>query len=57
MDVFSIKDDELLETSNNICSKVSNIVKKELDCKLIYNKKISGNQDKALRLRGYTISE
>ena len=34
-----IKDDELLEAYNDIWSKVSNIIKTELDCGPIYNKK------------------
>ena len=32
MDVFFIGDDQLLETYNNIWNKVSNSIKKELDC-------------------------
>ena len=36
---FSIKD-ELLKKYNNIWDKVSNIMKKEHDCKPIYNTKI-----------------
>ena len=37
---FFIKDAELLEKYNGILSKVSNSIKKGLDCKPIYNKKI-----------------
>ena len=39
MDVFFIGDDQLLETYNNIWKKVSNSIKKELDCEPIYDKK------------------
>ena len=35
---FSIEDDELMKKYNDICDKVSNSMKKELDCKPIYNK-------------------
>ena len=38
MDVFFIEDDELLEIYNGIWNKVSNSIKKELDCEPIYNK-------------------
>ena len=36
---FLIKDDDLLETYNDIWNKISNSIKKELDCEPIYNKK------------------
>ena len=36
---FFIKGDELLESYNDIWNNVSNSIKKELDCKPIYNKK------------------
>ena len=36
---FLIKDDDLLETYSNIWNKISNSIKKELDCEPIYNKK------------------
>ena len=39
MDVFFIEDDELLETYNSIWNRACNIIKKELDCELICNKK------------------
>ena len=29
-----------LEDGNNICNRVGNSIKKELDCKRIYNKKL-----------------
>ena len=35
---FFIKNDEWLKKYNDIWSKVSNIINKELDCKPIYNK-------------------
>ena len=35
---FFIEDDELLETSNINCNKVSSCIKIWLDCKPIYNK-------------------
>ena len=38
MDVFFVEDDTLLRTYKDICNKVSNSIKKELDCKPIYNK-------------------
>ena len=47
---FFIKGDELLESYNDIWNNVSNSIKKELDCKPIYNKKISESQNKALLL-------
>ena len=39
MDVFFIKDNELLEMCNDIWNKVINSIKKELDCEPIYDKK------------------
>ena len=39
MNVFFIENDELLEKCNGIWNKVSNGIKKELDCKPIHNKK------------------
>ena len=36
---FLIKDDELLEKSNEIWEKVSNGIKKGFDSELVYNKK------------------
>ena len=35
---FLIKDDDLLETYNDNWNKISNSIKKELDCEPIYNK-------------------
>ena len=46
---FFIEDDELLGTYINIWNKSSSSIKKELDCKPIYNKKKSENQNKVLR--------
>ena len=56
MDVFFIEDDELLGTYNNIWNKSSSSIKKELDCKPIYNKTKSENQNKVLRQRGDRFS-
>ena len=39
MDVFFIEDNLLLRKYNRFCDKASNRLKKELDCKPIYNKK------------------
>ena len=39
MDVFFIKDNELLEMCNDIWNKVINSIKKELDCEPICDKK------------------
>ena len=36
---FFIKDEKLLEKYNEIWKKVSNIIKKELDSKPVYNEK------------------
>ena len=36
---FLIKDEKLLEKYNEICKKVSNIIKKEFDSKPVYNEK------------------
>ena len=33
-----IEDDELLDKNNGIWNKMSNSIKKELDCRPIYNK-------------------
>ena len=38
---FLIKDDELFKKCNDIWNKVSNSIKKELDCKPIHNNKFS----------------
>ena len=35
---FFIKDDNLLKRYNDIWNKASNSIKKELDCKPVYNK-------------------
>ena len=35
---FFIEDDELSEICNSIWNRVSNSIKKELDCERIYNK-------------------
>ena len=44
-----IEGDELLEKYNDIWEKVSNSIKKELDCKPIYDQKTSKTQNNVLR--------
>ena len=36
---FLIKDEKLLEKYNEIWKKVTNIIKKDFDCKAVYNEK------------------
>ena len=44
---FLIKDENLLETYNEIWKKVSNIIKKEFDSKQAYNEKHLKNKIKS----------
>ena len=46
---FLIKSFELLEKYNTIFDKVSADIKKELDSKPVYNKKVFENRNKLLR--------
>ena len=36
---FLIEDEELLKTYNNIWTRVRNLIKKEFDCRPVYNEK------------------
>ena len=44
-----IEGDELLEKHNDVWEKVSNSIKKELDCEPIYDQKTSKTQNNVLR--------
>ena len=45
---FLIEDEELSKKHNNILSKVSDSLKKELDSELLHNKNIFENKNKIL---------